>query len=125
MATKIQGMQGLTAGELNFELQRGAKFVMYQYCISVLVMTFRRSSDIYFLRAGQNAVVKGLPFTLVTLVLGWWGFPWGPIWSVTTMYTNFRGGKDVTNEVIASLNAPLPTAAPASAATPAPPPARS
>ena len=122
---KIQGMQGLTASELNFELQRGAKFVMFQDCISVIVMTIRRSSDIYFLRAEQNAVVKGLPFTLVTLVLGWWGFPWGPIWSVTSLVTNFRGGKDVTKEVIASLNAPPSTAAPPSAATPAPPPARS
>ncbi len=68
MATKIRGIEGMKHGELDFEIQRGAKFVLFQYCISVIVMTFRRPSDIYFLRQGENAVVKGLPFTLLSLV---------------------------------------------------------
>ncbi len=70
MATKIRGIEGMKGGELDFEIQRGAKFVLFQYCISVVVLTFRRPSDIYFLRQGENAVVKGLPFTLLSLVAG-------------------------------------------------------
>jgi hypothetical protein len=68
MATKIQGIEGMKHGELEFELQRGAKFVLFQYCVSVVILTFRRPSDIYFVRQGENALVKGLPFTL----LCWW-----------------------------------------------------
>jgi len=103
MATKIQGIEGLKQGELEFELQRGAKFVLFQYCISIIILTFRRPSDIYFIRQGENAVVKGLPFTLLSLVAGWWGIPWGPIYTIQSIYTNLSGGKDVTQAVANSL----------------------
>ncbi len=101
---KIVGMQGLTVGELNSELQRGAKFVTYQYCISVLVVTFKRSSSIYFHRAGESRAGKIALYTTISLFLGWWGIPWGPIWTVGSLITNFRGGKDVTQEVVAALS---------------------
>ncbi len=70
MASKIRGIEGMKQGELDFEIQRGAKFVLFQYCISIVILTFRRPSDIYFLRQGENSVVKGLPFTLLSLVGG-------------------------------------------------------
>jgi hypothetical protein len=103
MATKIRGIEGLKQGELNFELQRGAKFVLFQYCISIIVLTFRRPSDIYFLRAGENPLVKSLPCTLLSLVAGWWGIPWGPIYTIQSVYNNSRGGKDVTQAVVTSM----------------------
>jgi hypothetical protein len=110
---KINGIQGLTGSQLDFELQRGAKFVLYQYCISILVLTFKRPSDIYFVRSGENPATKGLPFTLLSLVAGWWGIPWGPIYTIQSVYNNFKGGKDVTKEVVASFqqSAAVPAAA--------------
>ena len=51
---KIIGIEGMTPEQLNFELQRGARFVMFQYAISVIVMSFRRASDVYFIRAGES-----------------------------------------------------------------------
>jgi hypothetical protein len=113
MGTRIRGLEGLSADQVNFELQRGAKFVLFQYCISVLVMTFKRGSDIFFIRSGESAVTKGLPYSLLSFVAGWWGIPWGPIWTVGSLVTNFKGGKNVTSEVIASLNQPKPAPAPA------------
>jgi hypothetical protein len=118
MATKIRGIEGMKHGELDFELQRGAKFVLFQYCISVIPITFRRSSDIYFIPQGKNAVVEGLPFTLLSLVAGWWGIPWGPIYTIQSIYNNSRGGKDVTQAVVNSLRARV---APPQAASPIPP----
>jgi hypothetical protein len=103
MAIKIRGIERINLGELEFELQRGSKFVIFQYCISVVVLTFKRSSDVYFVRAGENAVSKSLPFTLLSLVAGWWGIPWGPIYTVQSFYTNLRGGKDVTEAVRKSV----------------------
>ena len=41
MATKIRGIEEMKHGELEFELQRGAKFIIFQYCISVIILTFR------------------------------------------------------------------------------------
>ncbi len=100
---KIVGIEGIAPDRLQFEIQQGAKLVCYQYCVSVVVMTFRRSSNIYYVPAGESAVAKGLPWTLLTLVAGWWGIPWGPIFSVQSLVTNFKGGKDVTAELSAHL----------------------
>jgi hypothetical protein len=101
---KIVGLEQIkSGGELQQELQQGGKFVMYQYCISVLILTFKRSSNVYFIRHEENAIVKGLPFTLLSLVLGWWGIPWGPIYTVQSVWVNFQGGKDVTKEVFSSM----------------------
>src|ERR1051325_7692003 len=101
---KIVGLEDIrSSGQLQQEIGQGGKFVMYQYCISLLVITFRRSSKIYFISHEQNAILKGLPFTLLSLVLGWWGIPWGPIYTIHSLWVNFNGGKDVTKEVVASM----------------------
>lgn len=100
---QIKGVEGMTGAQLTHALQQGGKFVIYQYCISIIVMTFRRPSDIYFIPPEGSALRQGLGFSLLTLLLGWWGIPWGPIYSVGALYANFRGGKDVTSEVLANL----------------------
>jgi hypothetical protein len=101
---KIIGMEEVKSGfQLQQEIQQGAKFVMYQYCISIVIISFQRSSDVYYIRPGESAILKGLPFTLLSLVLGWWGIPWGPIYTIMDTVLNFSGGKDVTKEVLASM----------------------
>jgi hypothetical protein len=102
----IKNIEGLSTDQISRELAQGAKFVIFQFTISVIVMTFRRSSDIYFVRAGESAVVKGLPFTFLTLVLGWWGIPWGPIYSIGSLANSLSGGKDITQEVLSAINSP-------------------
>lgn len=98
---KIEGIEGMSPQQIHFEVQRGAKFVFFYYSFSVLVMSFRRASPVYFIPAGQNTLGKGLPWTLLTLVAGWWGIPWGPIYTVQSLAVNFKGGKDVTAELSA------------------------
>ena len=106
---KIIGIQGMSMEDVRNEVARGGRFVIYQYCISLLVITFRRPSDIHFVKGGQSRVGKGFSYVLITLLMGWWGIPWGPIYSITSLVTDFGGGKDVTQEVLASLR---PAAAP-------------
>jgi len=113
---KILGIEGMTPEQLNFELQRGGRFVIFQYAISVIVMSFRRASNVYFVRAGEGTTSKSFGFTVLTLLAGWWGIPFGPIFTVQALVTNFRGGKDVSKQVIASLNKPVPAAQPVTAA---------
>jgi hypothetical protein len=107
---KILGIENMSSDQLQFELQRGAKIVCYHYCVSLLVITLRRSSDAYYIPAGESAVSKGLPWTLLTLVMGWWGIPWGPIFTVQSLIVNFKGGKDLT----ANFSAAMTRTAPAS-----------
>ena len=100
---KIRGVEGLTVDQLGFEVDRGAAFIMYRYCWSAIVVTFKEASDIHFIGAGENRVVRGLPYILLTLLLGWWGFPWGPIYSIQSLLTDFQGGEDVTDVVLLQL----------------------
>ena len=101
----IVGLDNLTPERLNLEIQAGGRFVIFQCCISIIVASFKETSNIYFIRPGENAFIKGLPFSLGSLLLGWWGIPWGPIWTISTVVANCRGGRDVTAEVVRSLNA--------------------
>src|SRR5258708_36554377 len=100
---KIVGIDGLSVEQVQLEVQHGAKFVFFQYCVSILVVTFKRASNIYFIRPDQSAIGKGMPFTLLSLVAGWWGIPWGPIYTIGAFVTNLGGGKDVTQEVMAAM----------------------
>jgi hypothetical protein len=100
---QILGVEGMTVEQVHRELARGGKFVLFEYCISVIILTFKRPSDIYFIRAGESAAMKSLQFTALSLVAGWWGFPWGPIYTISSVVTNLGGGRDVTSDVMRSL----------------------
>ncbi len=76
-------------------------------------MTFRRNSEVLFVKADESPASKGLPYTLMSVVLGWWGIPWGFIYTPQVIYRNLKGGTDVTANVLANLR---------SAAIPPPPP---
>ena len=54
----IKGIERMTGSQLSQELSMGGKFVVYQYCISVIVLTFERPSQTYFIRSGESAVVR-------------------------------------------------------------------
>ncbi len=100
---KIIGIEGMTVAELNKEVANGAKFVIFLYCFSVLILSFKRSSDIYVIRSGESALKKSIPFTLISLFFGWWGIPWGIIYTVQSFMVNFQGGRDVTEQVMSSM----------------------
>ena len=118
---KIKGADGFTPELIRDEVARGGRMVIYVYCVSLLVVTIKRPTSIHFVRAGQNPGVRGLPFTLVTLLLGWWGFPWGPIYTIGALITNLSGGKDVTSQVAANLFPPPMPAYVGSGSWPPPP----
>jgi hypothetical protein len=71
-----------------------ARWVVYEYCISFIVITLRRTSRPYLLRPGQRAWVRGLPYCAISLVFGWWGLPWGVWCTMITIVTNLAGGRE-------------------------------
>jgi len=96
---EIKGLEGLSESEIQSEIERGAKFVMFTYCFSIIIITFRRSSDIYFVRSHESAIKYGWPWLLISLIFGWWGIPWGPIYTIQAIFRSFTG-QDVTSEII-------------------------
>jgi hypothetical protein len=113
-ALEIRGVEQMSVGEVQRLVRQGGRFVIFTYTISVLVMTFRRPTAVYFIRPGESAAAKSLPYTVLSLFLGWWGIPWGFIYTPWSIIENLSGGKNVTNEMMASLGAggapqPLPS----------------
>ena len=101
----IKGLEGMSTDQVNRELERGARFVCYDYCISLIIITFRRSSEIHFIRGSDSALAPGLKYSLLTFLLGWWGIPWGPIYTIGSLAKNFSGGRDLTAAVMESAQA--------------------
>lgn len=78
------------------------RFVVYQYCISVGILSFKRSSGVKMIPPGGSGFLPGIPYSLISLLLGWWGIPWGPIWTLQTLFRNLGGGIDVTPAIEAA-----------------------
>lgn len=96
------GQGNLRAAELLSAVESGYRFVVFNYCISLLVVTFKRTSRVHLVRPGANVMKLAAPYTCITLLLGWWGIPWGPIYSIQSLVVNARGGHDITQLVLAS-----------------------
>jgi len=99
----IQGLEGMSNEDLARELDRGGRFVVFEYTISIILMTFKRASAVRFVKAGEGTFGASLPYSMITFFFGWWGIPWGPIYSIMSLFTNLSGGKDVTGDVLAAM----------------------
>lgn len=100
----IKNIEGLSENQIRDLVNKGGKFVIYTYCISIVIMTFKRSSNIHFIKPGNSAITPGLGLLFISLILGWWGLPWGPIYTIGSIFNILTGGKDVTYEVISYIN---------------------
>jgi hypothetical protein len=96
---------GMSYRQLQDSIKRGGKFVVYGYCVSIIALTFRLTSDPYYIKEGEDAAAYRGPYTFLSLILGWWGIPWGPIYTVDMIKINRKsgGGIDVTNEIMSKL----------------------
>ena len=90
----------MTVFQLQDEVAKGGKFVVFKYCLSPLLFSFRNSSCTYLVRHNENAFKKSMPFTVISLLFGWWGIPWGPLHTFACLISNIKGGKDVTAETM-------------------------
>lgn len=69
---------------------------LMHYVISLLLITFRRgSSGIWCDRCRAFEAAK---WSFVSGILGWWGIPWGPIYTVQALFVNGKGGLQPTNQ---------------------------
>jgi len=78
----------------------------YQFCTSFFILSVRQPTA-FILDQSSSKLSVNIISTIVTLIFGWWGFPWGPIYSVQTIFQNLRGGikKSIEELIIESENA--------------------
>lgn len=66
------------------------RLTLMQYVISVVIMTFKRgAAGIWCSRCRASEARK---WSSLSLLLGWWGFPWGIIYTLEAIYANIFGG---------------------------------
>ena len=102
---KIKRLGVMTIAELRSAIAAGARIVVFTYAESWLIVTFKRVTDPTLIRPSESRVKIAAAPILTSLLFGWWGIPWGPIYTVQTLWQSFRGGIDVTDEVMATLEA--------------------
>jgi hypothetical protein len=79
------------------------ELVRFTTVISIGVATFRTPSRFYVCGVEPTGWVN-LAYTTATLVLGWWGIPWGPVYTPVAIFRNLSGGERVTvGDVLANV----------------------
>jgi hypothetical protein len=57
-------------------VESGARFIIYQYCISLFfAITLRRFSPAFLVLPGEPANKYKGRYNLISLLFGWWGIP--------------------------------------------------
>lgn len=107
----LRGFRPLFAEELRTRVAAGARCVRFEYCFSLLFVTVRRQSAVYLTHSWQQRYIRGLWYSLLALLLGPWGVPWGVLWTSWAVWVNTTGGADCTAAVLAELDARTPSPA--------------
>ncbi len=121
----IRGSRPLFGEELRTRIAAGARCVRFEYCLSAFVVTLRCQSPVYLTNSWQERYLRGLWYSLLALLLGLWGVPWGLVWTPWAVWVNATGGVDCTEAVLAWLDTPRtgpPVVQPDSQHGEAPPP---
>lgn len=80
--------------------------MIHHWCLSVVVITFTRGSKVHYLRSWESGLGRAASYSLLSTLLGWWGFPFGLVNTPLTLWRNGRGGTDVTAEMLAQILGP-------------------
>ncbi|RKR82347.1 hypothetical protein BDD43_2523 [Mucilaginibacter gracilis] len=101
----IKHTAGLTLNDLYNYLHRGGHIVTYGYCVSILAFTYRLVSSPHFIKPGEKISKYRLSYNIRSLLFGWWGLPWGPIYTIDMIKINAKngGGMDVTTEILMKI----------------------
>jgi hypothetical protein len=68
------------------------KDVVFACCVSCGILTWLHWSKPYRISSRIESFLRGIPFSAATLLLGWWGLPWGVLLSPRAIWTNCSGG---------------------------------
>jgi hypothetical protein len=94
---------------LRWELERGTRFVVFQFAIAVVHLTFLGTSRVYKLAPDEQRHPRGLRYSAFSSLFGWWSLT-GPFFTVAAIRTNLRGGIDLTGCVgVLSRGEPAPS----------------
>ncbi len=91
-----------TFESIMLERENGGKFEFYEYLMPrPLFIPGRIPSKIYFIKKGDTTPYH-TKYNILVSLLGWWGMPFGPLYTVKIFRNNLKGN-DVTDDIYANL----------------------
>ncbi len=67
------------------------EITQYQVALSFLIVSIKVPSR--FLIAGDTSKTAiAWSYTIASVVFGWWGIPWGPVYTIQSVFRNLKGG---------------------------------
>lgn len=89
---------GATLDYNGVPISKRSVITRFRYCYSYIVMTSSRSSGMYLADGLDGGEAKNAKLTcqLITAFSGWWGIPWGIVYSIQFLFSN--GVKNGTND---------------------------
>ncbi len=72
------------------QVTESTEVVCYEWVVSVLFLTMKGQTA-HRIKDLDNA--GGGIASMITLLLGWWGIPWGPVYTIGALARNLCGGK--------------------------------
>lgn len=107
-AVKINDLYRWMAKNKNLILTKGSfyngnmyihktRIKRYLKVYSFVVYSVKIPSKIYH-QKDPLAIQARIGCTLASLFFGWWGIPWGPIWTIQAIFVNLTGGYETTLE---------------------------
>jgi hypothetical protein len=100
------GTQGKNIRQVAEEVAAGGRFVIYPYVVSIIILSFRRSSPITYIAPGKSGAGPAIGWSMLSMTTGWWGIPWGIFFTLGALWRNAAGGIDVTEPVLATWIGP-------------------
>ena len=99
----LKNTEGLTFEELEEKVRLGARFIVYQYTISLIAVTLRRLTPAYYIPPDISDTAFKKNADILSVLFGWWGIPWGPLFTIQSLAANRKGGIDITKDVMLNL----------------------
>lgn len=99
----VPGIGSMTLGDLELDVLKGGRFVTFAWNVSVVVLSFRNSTKLLYVPSHGKTGGHALGWGVFSLLFGWWGFPWGLIYTPMSLWQNASGGADHTHAVLAAL----------------------
>lgn len=98
----VRAFSRMSEAELYRSIAMGERYVVYYWTLSMFIYTTTRHTKAYRLRDRRSAFFRGLPYTLICLVFGWWHFP-GCLINFNSLYHDLRGGADVSGNILEEI----------------------
>ncbi len=93
-----------TGQECKFEgkiINKDTELRRYYWAMSYVFISFKGKTRFYIEK--KSSLIKSLMFSFLTFISGWWGIPFGPIWTIEAIIKNFKGGDSFTVDNLLSL----------------------